>query len=295
MPTHTELNRIRSRQRSNRTGISERADDFIINVRSGVRPISILMEGDSWFDYPLNFSRSSNNIAACLKSYVEKHPGLANIMSLAKNGDTANAMSQTPGSLEARRVIAAVGSKIDFLLISAGGNDIVGEEMVAFLNTYQAGFSARDCIRFDAFTAVINNLKSRYFWLMDLLSEYARHTDVITYPYCYLNPAQRGLDLKLFRIGDGWIYIHLQDKGIPDHLHADIVRIMLDEFFAMLKQVQQTYDKFHVMDTRSGILQPGSKHDWADEMHPSAAGFKKLAKCFVQEMHRLDTRIPLML
>jgi len=92
------------------------------------RELTIVSEGDSWFDYPFRKD---------IIDYLRKN-GYA-VANLAKAGDTLENMvygkknKNNPKSL--KQTIAAVKlHKPKFVLFSAGGNDIVGNEIKAYLN-----------------------------------------------------------------------------------------------------------------------------------------------------------------
>ena len=46
-----------------------------------------------------------------------------------------------------------------------------------------------------------------------------------------------------------------------------------------------------VADTQ-GILRPGSKQDWLNEIHPTESGFKKVYNKVYKEMRRLEPNLP---
>jgi len=68
----------------------------------------------------------------------------------------------------------------------------------------------------------------------------------------------------------------LVSKGIdPDTEGRDLAKYLVDELHARLKALAATRPRFAVVDMR-GVLPVDDVH-WADEIHPSGTGFRKLA------------------
>lgn len=65
-----------------------------------------------------------------------------------------------------------------------------------------------------------------------------------------------------------------------------IMRYLLDSFWEMLAEIDATHGHFHVMDTRQSLPpvpcleRDSSTAYWRDEIHPSRAGFKRIAQDF---------------
>ena len=69
----------------------------------------------------------------------------------------------------------------------------------------------------------------------------------------------------------------------------EAVKHMLDNLHVRLEQLDHEYDNFYLIDMREGVLEVGNHNDWADEMHPTSSGFKKLAQKFVEKLIELDS------
>lgn len=289
MATNALHKRKREESIAKRSGVCVHPDDFTNRVRRDRHRLSILMEGDSWFDYPPKYvvAGRQRNISEWMKYFVSKRYLLANILSVSENGDTAKNMSGPPGSNEILRIIKKMGFHLNYLLISAGGNDIVGKEILGFLNDFERGFTAKDCLN-DDFHKKIDNIKENYRVALDYIGKNVRKCNVISHSYCYLKPEIRGFKFLIVRLGDGWICRYLNQKGIPSDMHQEVVKEMLDNFHDMLLSLSCEFNNFHVVDFRSGVLDPGSYRDWADEMHPTSSGFKKLAKKFLDKVKELE-------
>ena len=99
--------------------------------RSARGPVKILVEGDSWFDYPL-----SPDTIDYLKTRL-KHPEL--VLSLAHYGDSSKQMLSLP---QRKRIIRMLSSTtygpFDAILFSGGGNDLAGDQFCLWLADFDS-------------------------------------------------------------------------------------------------------------------------------------------------------------
>ncbi len=286
MASQQYINRRTSRHRAQRTGVNETPSIFIRRVnKDGRRRAAILLEGDSWFAYPYG------NIAACLEKHVIKRNSYANICCCAKNGDTAINMTKSPGSKEVINILRNCGHNLDFILLSAGGNDIAGKDLLKFTVPYQPGFTAANCLN-NAFDDKLKEVAGKYRALLDYLKRRSIRTNIITHSYAYIEPMKKGVPILCLEYGKGWIKQYLDRRGIPQDVQRELVKLMLDRFHNELLGITAEYPNFHVLDYRDGVLTPGDKKHWKDEMHPTPKGFKMLSRHFVSKMRTLDSRIP---
>jgi hypothetical protein len=102
-----------------------------------VKPLVMLAQGDSWFDYPLDgnaLTLSDTDIIAPLRGMGTINPVIVNV---AHHGDTSTDEMSLP---EQQRTIELLqdranwlNDKPDAILFSAGGNDIAGDQFCIFL------------------------------------------------------------------------------------------------------------------------------------------------------------------
>ncbi|PCJ54096.1 MAG: hypothetical protein COA73_14670 [Candidatus Hydrogenedentota bacterium] len=152
--------------------ITNRKHD-ITNIRSTKRPAEfrkllkrfpkrpvIISEGDSWFAYPTRF------FGGIKRSNVIDHIERArrfNLLRLERNGDEA--MSMITGSQQhtLSRFLKEFSDRLDILLFSGGGNDLVGPwDLELFLNQKLPGMSWHECIRHDRFDRKLAMIKLGY-------------------------------------------------------------------------------------------------------------------------------------
>ncbi len=233
----------------------------------GANP-TILLIGDSWFWYPFVGGSLTNNLGPIVakKSHVI----------LAKGMNGAEAFDYVDGKyativLEALRLY---GSVLSAVFLSGGGNDFAGfNDLRPLLKANCSGeTTARNCFRGgDAgLKGFLDRMDEYYRKLIGVV--YTRTSVdcfIVMHAYDYATPNGKGV----FG-GAGWLQPALLDAGVPAGLHQDCVNLLIDSFYQVLTKITQM-DPQHlfVVDSR-GTLSPT---DWANELHPKARGFKKIA------------------
>ena len=252
------------------------------------RGFHLLAQGDSWFDYP-----PGTDLIDCLHRYHGHE-----IVNIAVAGSTLNDEAYGPVPRElfglpigrtqaddpsriAELVQRILEDKPQALLLSAGGNDIAGDEFFSFINNAQSGLVP---VNQEVLDGVVNStFKTAYEYLINTARAAARQAHitmpVFTHGYDYPWPDGRGVISFLgWRIGP-WFDSTFNHKNYPNNNAADlktrhdIVVKFIDSLNTMLKGLASPPEVFHVDLT--GTLQ--TKVDWANELHPTNAGFTALA------------------
>lgn len=243
----------------------------------------IYAEGDSWFAYPRQWILfgADSNIIQCLNERDDLI-----ILNKANNGDEAEQMLSGTEKLEMFQALNT--QRFDVLLFSGGGNDIVGAyDFDFFLKDWEAGFAkAEDCIHLDRFMRRLNRIEDAYTDMVELALVFSTPNpgiQIVTHVYDWALPDPRGASFLggVFQYdgGKSWMYPYFKAKGYygadaNNPLAAAVVKYMLSEFAARLRDVQAAYpETFHVVETQ-GLLNPD---EWLNEIHPTPAGFKKVA------------------
>jgi lysophospholipase L1-like esterase len=263
----------------------------------GKRTFNLLAQGDSWFDYPVG-----TDLIDCLNAN-HGHK----IVNLAVAGSTLNDEAYGPVPREMFRIpgigprhsddpsrIAELVNRIlnhsshheekpDALLISAGGNDIAGDEFFSLINNAQSGLPPMN-------QAVMNGIVSETFkTAFEFMIQHALQAakslgikmPIFLHGYDYPWPDGRGLVHFLgFGIGP-WFDGTFNHKNYPNSSPADlqrrydIVKSFIDALNTMQKSLEPQFPGkvFHV-DLRGTL---NTKDDWANELHPGNKGFKALA------------------
>jgi hypothetical protein len=256
------------------------------------RVFNILAQGDSWFDYP-----PGTDLIDCLHS---NHGHT--ITNIAVAGSTLNdeAFGPVPAEMfglpfgpkqtgDADRITELVNriqqDKPQALLLSAGGNDIAGDEFFSFINNAKSSLPSINQAVLDG--VVNGTFKNAYQHLIDMALQSAAEAGIgmpiFTHGYDYPWPDGRGVISFLgWKVGP-WFDPTFNQKNYFNNNAADlqarhdITAKFIDSLNVMLSglatQPQYVGKLFHVNLT--GTLQ--SEADWANELHPGNAGFSALA------------------
>ena len=249
-------------------------------MRDMVTP-DMLAVGDSWFWYLFKGGNLVNNIGDLVES--EGHTVFAKGM----NG--AEAFHYVDGKYAAmvRNALRLYGSNLCAVFISGGGNDFAGfNDMRPLLKQSCIGQTkAMDCFRtgeggLDEF---MDNIDKYYRKLIGLIYTHTKPgCKIIMHTYAYCVPNGKGVFKDV-----GWLKPALDDADVDPQLHQACVRYLLDRFYEVLDNIRKTDPaNLDIVDSRAA-LQPS---DWANELHPSGAGFKKIADDFwhpVLKKHKL--------
>lgn len=247
---------------------------------SSFKPLQVMAEGDSWFDYPFPMFHGG------IIDRLQKLLGVP-ILNMAHAGDEARAMlgvDQRKRLVKTLKQGCPAGGPWEVLLFSGGGNDIVDNPMALWVRDWKAGASAKDLIhqpRFDAALALVHAAYEDLITLRDQLS-----VDTHLFFQCYD-----------FAIPDGrpvcfsgpWLKPTFDLRGFPqDRIAAfAVVKEMLSQFAAMLNSLT-THAGVAVIPTQN-TLPLNQIRAWHNELHPSKDGFDSFAALFKKH---LKTQFP---
>ncbi|CAN7661029.1 SGNH/GDSL hydrolase family protein [Pseudorhodoferax sp. LjRoot39] len=235
--------------------------------QDGVFP-TVLAIGDSWFWYPF--------FGGSLVNYLGPIVAKKGNTILAKGNNGAEAREYVDGKYASivKTSLKLYGDGLNAVFISGGGNDFAGfNDMRPLLQPDCAGAAdAPACFKpgdsgLDGF---LERTEDAYRRLVGLIYTYTRLDCVIVmHSYDYAIPNGQGLGH-----GKGWLGPALDDARVPTALRQACVRHLIDAFHAMLVRIT-AMDPGHllVVDSR-GQLGAG---EWANELHPTRGGFKKIA------------------
>jgi hypothetical protein len=258
------------------------------------QPLKLLAQGDSWFDYP-----PGTDLIDCLHTTYGHQ-----ITNIAVAGSTLNdeAYGPVPSQMfglpfgtkqsdDPDRITELVHriqqDKPQALLLSAGGNDIAGDEFFSFINNARSGLPS--AVNTEVLNGVVNTtFKAAYEYLIDTALAAAADAHltmpVFTHGYDYPWPDGRAAVSFLgWKIGP-WFDETFNHKNYPYNNNAADLQVrhdILKKFITALNvllaglaaQPKYVGKLFHVDLTDT--LQ--SKQEWANELHPTNAGFAKLA------------------
>jgi hypothetical protein len=247
-----------------------------LDVVPGKRNLRILAEGDSWFEYPLPPGRGDGVIYQ-----LEKLLGYP-IANMAHHGLEVEQMLGLSTRQEIIRRLTDSRVNFDALLFSGGGNDIVGDQFCIWLRDSPPVVPPGQMLDTNAVSAALAILEAEYRELIDIRNEYSQDTVIFVHGYDFPKISGRGV------CGAGpWLkpsldytYKHLGVANPDPDDEFLVVKSVMQLFAAMLNRIagDANVKKFVVVPTQ-GTLSPDDS-DWQNEIHPSSAGFAKIAAKF---------------
>lgn len=284
-----------ARRRALKSGITCSKKDFKWLCKNTGR-VNMLAEGDSWFAYPrknILIGRHANILDWVARSIRDK--AKANLLRLSGNGDEAVEMLSGVQKRDLAETLWECEDRIDLILFSGGGNDVVGKwDMDRLLKHYESGFSAKDCVDESRFRRKLLQIRLAYEELIELRDDYAPSARIVTHTYDFLQPSKASARFAGINVTGPWIYPYLVEKNIPERFHRAVVRHLLTEMKAMLvelAELNKNQGKMFVVNTQ-GTLEPGNGRHWKDEMHPTSSGFKKIAKKYYAQLRKMEPDLP---
>jgi hypothetical protein len=244
---------------------------------------TIVSEGDSWFAYPpkwLIVGRNSNVI-----SFLKEKERF-NFYEMARNGDEIVDIFSGDGKFDILNAISE--NTVDFLLISGGGNDLVGSYDFEFiLRSNPKGKRPADFLKTNRFERKLSQIRNAYADLIDYCSDYSKNPDIkiVTHCYGYAIPQNKPAEFIGGLIDAGpWMYPTLDKLEIPENVRRGIVNILMDSLKDIFKDLRnQSNGRFHYVDSTSLI----SDDDWIDEIHLKPEGFERVASAIYEKIKEL--------
>jgi hypothetical protein len=262
--------------------IAATASTAIAAPRAVLRPLQVIAEGDSWFDYPVPFFGGG---------IIKRLPDRIGVpvLDLANAGDEVRYMLgvEQRAELEAHlRAGCPAGGPWDVLLFSGGGNDIVGDPMTLWIRDYEDGKTAAELLHGERYRTALDLVRAGYEDLIALRDRISPTTHLLFHTYDFAIPDGRGI------CGKGpWLRPTFEARGYPRNLiRFEVVQEMLRRFAAMLQSLARP-GSVTVIDGQ-GLLPPGIG-SWHNELHPSERGYMAFADRFRDELRRLfPSRLP---
>jgi hypothetical protein len=258
-----------------RTPVPEsRFEHFVRRKKAGAK--AFVTEGDSWFAYPLWLSTN------VIEELIQRFPVNTTWMQRQSNGDEAREMMCGPQYTTLVALferLQAVGAEVDGILFSGGGNDIVGKSLLPLLNKYRDGMTWMDCIQHNRFERRLGAIADAYRELADLRADYQPKAVVFTHAYDYAIVSGKPICVLGIKIGP-WIKNYMEDvKGITRlEFQQEIINHMLSRLDDVQTRLEQEYRGTGWVYVRTqGAL---ANSDWANELHPTKAGFRKVSDKF---------------
>lgn len=251
------------------------------------RYCKIVAEGDSWFAYLLvkdvvdHLRKMGYAVIRC----SEKGDTLENMVygtgyKIDKKRNTVS----NKGPLDLKEVKKAIRRyRPRFVLFSAGGNDVVGIELVRYLYHKSTG---KPSLRMAAFQDVLNNyMKPAIEHFIKEVLAVDPGVDILMDGYDYAKPIGKGYKVAGVKLAGPWILPGFGEKAITKRSEQDrIIKRLIDAFNKMLKALSVKHTNFHYINLRGKF--PLDKQ-WHNEIHLKAAGYKTVAKLYHEQIVKI--------
>lgn len=237
--------------------------------------LKIVAEGDSWFDYG-----GKKDILDYLRKMGY------GIKKIAKGGDTLeNMIYGNKYKIRNNRVYNYGAKSLDqtlssirelnsrFLLFSGGGNDIVGSEIVGYLN--HKGSISENLVNTDIFKEKLLRMKISIEVLINKVYQTNPNCSIIMHGYDYPKVNGKGYKFIFFNLVGPWILPAMGLKGIVlKEDQNNIVKYLVDEFNNMLEDLDSENSNFNYLNLRGKFP---NENEWHNEIHLKNLGFKTVA------------------
>ncbi len=231
--------------------------------------------GDSWFQYVPHPTDLNKQLAKLFPKTLFLREGKA-------GRDSA---SWKIGLPRIRDEIEAF--QFDAILLSTGGNDVVGEELKEFVKTPSMPQSVgsmpwgvipaevRDHVRLESFEHALRFAIADLKQVVQMRDRSSPSSVVFVHTYDYIFPSGTAFKLGPFKFGP-WVKPFLDGVGLTDATKQRVVTTWLvDQFARELRAFVSQNPNMVLVDSR-GVLKNESQ--WENEIHPIASGFEKIAK-----------------
>ena len=260
-----------------------------LNLPTYPKELTIVAEGDSWFDYPLKKDVIDYLIKRgyAVKKFSKAGDTLENMIYGASYKKRGNRITHD-GPVSLQMTLNAIRQcKPNFVLFSGGGNDIVGPEILGYLN-HKHG-KPTELLNEKIFRARLAQMKIALDFFIQSVHRTRKTCHILMDGYDYARINGKGYNL-LIRIKGPWILPAMGMKAITTKRDQKaIIKTLVDEFNLMLKSLDKKYSFFHHIDLRNEFPKD---EEWDNEIHLKNRGFKKVAEHYHQKMTEILTFDP---
>ena len=245
-------------------------------------PLDFLAIGDSWYEYPIYDNGpipAEARIVAQVKLGSMGTPP-ASILNQALHGQTTRDMLALESQENLISLLEDPGQWLnqdtglpDAILVSAGGDDLVGNQFVTLLDYAGGGLNAT------RFQGALDSVKASYLGLFAFRDIFAAGVPIIGHCYDYAIPN----GAVSICVQNAWLQPSLDFSGYDYAQGPIIVSQMIDQFHdALAGLASDPTNNFTLIDTRNTLTRNATQPlGWANEIHPYFTGCTALAEKFL--------------
>lgn len=232
----------------------------------------VICIGDSWFWHPFgNLTPTLNNIFS-----------MQNILLIGESGEEAAGLvdPRKPYLAQFKSALTECAGTVRHVFISAGGNDFAGlDDFTTILNDPCTNApTPAACYNQTAMRGMFDQISRDIGTLIQEVAARVPNARVRLHNYDYAIPDGR------HAIGGGnWLKAPMDKRDVPQPgtlqrggFRREVVATLVDTFGHWQSELANEYANTTFVRT-SGTI---ADNQWLDELRPSPAGFKKIAKKF---------------
>ncbi len=224
----------------------------------------VVAEGDSWFLFPFL-------VKDTLDYVMEKYP----LRSLAAAGAEIEEYRKSGQLLKEIKK-----ERPKYVLISGGGNDIIGPEIVDILKEGMPSGLAPSSYLNEVYTKKTKELENTYNYFFNRIHEFDFVKQVFVHGYDYVRADHNNETIK-----KGWVNKYLIQKGITNlQDRTNVINYLIDQFNELLQGVTAKHKNATYLNMRTLV----NENEWHDEIHPDDHGFSKVAEKFIKAIDQLE-------
>jgi len=245
--------------------------------------LKVLAEGDSWFT--LGAVPSSNMLF-----HIQASKPTA-LVTIAEPGDTIMNMGDPQRMQQLRRLLAVpqFSYKWDAILLSGGGNDLIGSAPQLLKRLATVSDDPADYVDPAALQQLVTTVQTGFANIVairDADSSQSRGKPIYAHTYDYPTPRDSPARFLGAGVLGPWLYPAFLLADIPpaiwvalsDHLLNCLAEAILD---LDSQSGSRPLPAFFAVDTRNLLNRArlntvGTDGDWSNEIHPNTPGYRKL-------------------
>ena len=256
---------------------------FIDRIQAAPRKRRVYCVGDSWFQYPI---RPVSVVRQLQRAYRDT----ALFLNDSRAGGEAEVVFQR---IKPRLRDKLAPLKLDAVLLSLGGNDIIGEELVTLLKAPADAQPSLpdiddplegdyppdvwDYVKLVEFERALRGLRDFYLDVVLTRDEERPSTTVVAHTYATPFPSGKKYSLGPLKVGP-WIKPYFKSVGLTDLARVRaVVHWLLEGFEGMLDDLAANHANVLVVHSLDALDDPEM---WDNEIHPTGDGFKELVEDF---------------
>lgn len=260
--------------------------------------VNIVAIGDSWFSF------IDENLLFPLRVAMQRSRALpaSNLLNLARPGNDANTAVSGVIKRDFADVLRYRDYEIRFILLSGGGNDLLGRNDIDRLlrrpDPAADPAAAEEYFDQPRLDRKLEGVRMAYEEILDMRETWAPEAIVVTHTYARVKPSGRRarIEIATFDVAvDGpWIAPFLEEKGIVDErTQQEVMDYLLGRLNETIRDTLTSHRGARapivIVDTQnvSPPLEPGNTAHWQDELHPTAMGFEILGQQVIRCMQRV--------